>query len=100
MNNQLPLDELRFKKAALVLRALKHLLRQKILHLIYKRKTITVREIYTKLKLKQSVASQQLAVLRKAKFVTTRREGKHIYYALDYVRLEEVQNLTRELLKI
>ena len=51
------------KKAALVLRSLNHKLRQQILALIETEKRITVTEIYVRLRLEQSVASQHLAIL-------------------------------------
>ena len=63
---ELKIDVLTLKKAALVLRAVNHKLRQQILKLIHQKGRITVTEIYVKLRLEQSVASQHLAILRKA----------------------------------
>lgn len=85
------------KKAALVLRALNHKLRQQILSLIQTEKKITVTEIYVRMRLEQSVASQHLAILRRAGIVTTKREGKFIYYGINHKRLEEVGRLADEL---
>ena len=65
------IDYLRIKKAALVLRALNHKLRQLIIKTIHEHKRITVTELYVKLRLEQSVASQHLAILRKADIVST-----------------------------
>ena len=62
----LKVDLLEVKKAALVLRALNHKLRQQILKLIDESGKMTVTELYVKLRLEQSVASQHLAILRKA----------------------------------
>lgn len=95
--NQLNLNEQQFKKAALVIRAIKHPLRQKIMQLIHLRKSMTVTDIYVKLKLEQSVVSQQLAILRQTRFVTTARQGKQIYYAVNYQRLESVLKTVRAL---
>ncbi|GAA0272260.1 hypothetical protein GCM10009127_10730 [Alteraurantiacibacter aestuarii] len=39
----------------------------------------------------QPALSQQLAVLRKADLVTTRREAKQVYYALELEQLAQVQ---------
>src|SRR4051812_8323633 len=78
------------KKAALVLRAINHKLRQQILKLIDEHGRMTVTEIYVKLRLEQSVASQHLAILRKAGFVKTERDGKFIYYSVNNERLEEL----------
>jgi len=85
------------KKAAMVLRAINHKLRQQILKLIDENGKMTVTEIYVKLRLEQSVASQHLAILRKAGFVKTEREGKFIYYSVNTERLEELNKFVKEL---
>ena len=86
------------KKAALVLRALNHKLRQQLLKLIEEEKKITVTEIYVRLRLEQSVASQHLAILRKAGFVKTDRDGKFIYYSVNIDRMDEVNQFLLDLL--
>jgi len=85
------------KKAALVLRALNHKLRQQILTLIETEKKITVTEIYVRLRLEQSVASQHLAILRRAGIVTTQRDGKFIYYTVNYKRIDEINVVIEDL---
>ena len=85
------------KKAALVLRALNHKLRQQILALIETEKKITVTEIYVRMRLEQSVASQHLAILRRAGIVATQRDGKFIYYTVNYKRIEEINQFIQEL---
>ena len=85
------------KKAALVLRALNHKLRQQILMLIETEKKITVTEIYVRLRLEQSVASQHLAILRRAGIVTTQRDGKFIYYTVNYARIDEINRVVEDL---
>ena len=94
----LKIDLLNVKKAALILRAVNHKLRQQILKLIDEQGKITVTEIYVKLRLEQSVASQHLAILRKAGFVNTDREGKFIYYSVNTGRLEELNQFVDALL--
>ena len=94
----LKVELLNLKKAALILRAVNHKLRQQILKLVDEYTRITVTEIYTKLRLEQSVASQHLAVLRKAGFVTTIRDGKFIYYSVNPTRIEELNRFIEELL--
>ncbi len=96
--NSLKVDLLNVKKAALILRAVNHKLRQQILKLIDEQGKITVTEIYVKLRLEQSVASQHLAILRKAGFVNTDREGKFIYYSVNANRLEEMNQFIDSLL--
>ncbi len=85
------------KKAALVLRALNHKLRQQILTLIETEKKITVTEIYVRMRLEQSVASQHLAILRRAGIVTTQRDGKFIYYTVNYKRINEITKVVEDL---
>lgn len=85
------------KKAALVLRALNHKLRQQILALIETEKKITVTEIYVRMRLEQSVASQHLAILRKAGIVNTQRDGKFIYYTVNHKRIDEINQVVEDL---
>jgi DNA-binding transcriptional ArsR family regulator len=96
---ELKIDVFQLKKAALVLRAINHKLRQQILKLIHQNGQMTVTEIYVKLRLEQSVASQHLAILRKAGFVNTLRDGKFIYYSVNSDRLREVHQFSQDLLK-
>jgi DNA-binding transcriptional ArsR family regulator len=95
--NPIKLDLLALKKCAVILRALNHKLRQQILRLIADNGTITVTEIYVKLRLEQSVASQHLAILRKAGFVKTKRDGKFIYYAPNLPRIRQINQLTQSI---
>ena len=87
------------KKAALTLRALNHKLRQAIVDLINEKGKITVTEIYVKLRLEQSVASQHLAILRRANFVKTQRDGKFIHYSLNTEYIKHVVRLANEIIK-
>ncbi|MEO5650822.1 MAG: metalloregulator ArsR/SmtB family transcription factor [Ginsengibacter sp.] len=90
-------DYLRIKKAALVLRALNHKLRQQIIKTIHDHKRITVTELYVKLRLEQSVASQHLAILRKAEIVSTVREGKFIFYTINEERIHAINEFVKSL---
>ncbi|MFN8242778.1 MAG: metalloregulator ArsR/SmtB family transcription factor [Ferruginibacter sp.] len=96
-DSSINLDYQALKKAALVLRALNHKLRQQLLKLIEDEKRITVTEIYVRLRLEQSVASQHLAILRKAGIVSTERDGKFIFYSVNYKRLEEISAFVKDL---
>ncbi len=93
----IPMDLVGLKKAALILRAFNHALRQQILKLINNNERMTVTEIYIQLRLEQSVASQHLAILRKAGYVNTDRDGKFIYYSVNIARLEEVNSFIKDL---
>ena len=95
---ELKVDLLNVKKASLILRAINHKLRQQILKLIAEAGRITVTELYVKLRLEQSVASQHLAILRKAGFVKTERDGKFIYYSVNNSRLDDLNKFVESLL--
>jgi len=92
------LDLMNLKKAAVILRAVNHKLRQQMLRLLDEHKRLTVTELYIHLRLEQSVASQHLAILRRAGFVKTQRDGKFIYYMVNTERLSEVNRFIGELL--
>lgn len=96
--SNLTVELLNVKKAAIILRAINHKLRQIILKLIDEKGKITVTELYMHLRLEQSVASQHLAILRKSGFVKTERDGKFIYYSVNYKRLSELNKFVQELL--
>jgi len=78
------------KVASDLLRALAHPLRMKILAFIDKQKKINVNKIYNTLKLEQSITSQHLRILRQADLVETDREGKFIYYSVNYDKVKQV----------
>jgi len=78
------------KSATEVLRALAHPLRMKILSFIDKQKKINVNKIYNNLKLEQSITSQHLRILRNADLVETSRDGKFIFYSVNYDKIKSV----------
>ena len=91
------MDYHNLKKAALVLRALNHKLRQQIIKLIEDENKLTVTEIYVRMRLEQSVASQHLAILRLAGIVVTERDGKFIYYTINKKRIEDISKFVEDL---
>jgi DNA-binding transcriptional ArsR family regulator len=95
--HDMSLDYVELRKAALVLRAVNHKLRQKMLDLLGENNHMTVTEIYVKLRLEQSVASQHLAILRSAGVVKTERNGKFIYYSVNRSRVGQIFSLVEEL---
>jgi DNA-binding transcriptional ArsR family regulator len=90
---QIKLDYGKLRSSVLTLRAINHPLRRQMILFIEEKKKLTVTEIYVKLRLEQSVASQHLAILRKAGIVETEREGKFIYYSLNKKRIAEITDL-------
>lgn len=85
------------KRAALSLRAINHPLRKKLLELIDTKGKVPVTELYGKLKIEQSVCSQHLAILRRAHVVSTKRDGKKIYYSVNGTRISEIAALADKL---
>ena len=97
IQQELQIDTIQMRKAALVLRAINHPLRQQLLKIIHLAGKITVTEVYHKLRLEQSVASQQLGILRAAGLVITERKAKNIFYSVNYERLHYVHTITADL---
>lgn len=95
-DKEIHLDYLTLRKAALVLRAVNNKRRQRMIDLL-KNQTLTVTDIYILLRLEQSVASQHLAILRRAGVVATRRKGKNIFYSLNESRLSQLGILVQDL---
>jgi DNA-binding transcriptional ArsR family regulator len=96
-DKEVQLDYSDLRKAVLVLRALNHKLRQRVIDLLEDGETLTVTDIYIRLRLEQSVASQHLAILRRAGVVTTERQGKFIYYSINKNRLAQIGTLVEDL---
>src|SRR5450432_670705 len=106
LNTQEPVEETdnlpdidyhNIKKAAMVLRALNHKLRQQVIKTIHENKRLTVTQLYVKLRLEQSVASQHLAILRKAGIVSTQRDGKFIFYTINFSRIDSINGFVKNL---
>jgi DNA-binding transcriptional ArsR family regulator len=95
--SEIELNYADLRKAVLVLRAVNHKLRQRVIDLLEEHATMTVTDIYIKLRLEQSVASQHLAILRRAGVVLTERQGKFIYYSLNKDRLNQISTLVEEM---
>ncbi len=80
-----------------LLKAISHPRRLEIIHLL-RDQELPVTDIHTMLDLPQANISQHLTVLREAKIVITRREGKQIYYRLADLRVIKASDLLREYL--
>jgi ArsR family transcriptional regulator len=70
-----------------VLLAVSHHLRLKILKLIHEKKEVNVNVIYKALEIEQSITSSHLRMLRGVNAVIARRDGKKIYYSVNYSTL-------------
>lgn len=77
-------------KVDCILKAINHPLRLGIITLLEERKRVKVADIYKKLGLDQSATSLHLSILRHNNIVKTERDGRIIYYSLNYDRIAEV----------
>lgn len=76
-----------------VFQALSHPVRLEICKLLMSRQ-YSVGELCDTLDLKQYAVSQQLAVLRKAEIVATRRDARHIIYFLSNDKVRRILRVT------
>lgn len=96
---ELQIELIPLNKAVLTFRAVNNKIRLQILNILHEHSKMTVTSLYLKLRLDQSATSQHLAVLRKTGFVDTQRDGKCIYYSVNYKRLRELHHSAEQLLK-
>lgn len=73
-----------------VLHALAHPLRMRLVAFVRERGGASVQEICRELDVEQSLASQQLRILRQAGLARSRRDGKHVHYLVDEGRYRDV----------
>ena len=74
----------RVSKAWVIAHALAHPLRLRIINYIHSQRTTNVNSIYRTLEIEQSITSQHLRIMRVAGILEARREGKYVYYSIDY----------------
>jgi ArsR family transcriptional regulator, virulence genes transcriptional regulator len=86
-----------FELHAELLKALAHPRRLEIIHLL-RDQELPVGDIHTMLDLPQANISQHLMILRDASVVSTRRDGKQIYYSLSSKNIIQASDLLREVL--
>lgn len=98
LQTSLEIENPELKKAALIFRAVNHGLRQTILQYLHENGRVTVTAVYKKLNLEQPVASTHLAILRKTNLVVTQREGKYIFYSVNYQQLKHVHQIAERLI--
>ncbi|MBA3648598.1 MAG: helix-turn-helix transcriptional regulator [Chitinophagales bacterium] len=96
MAETLVLDYAQVKIGLSKIKALAHPLRLEIIGFIEKFGEINVNKIYRSLKLEQSITSQHLKILRSAELVKTRREGKKIFYSLNYPNIQQLTDIAQK----
>ena len=97
--NDLAIEAGDVKKAALLLRAINNSLRQEILEFIHLNSSVTVTQVHNKFNVEQSVASDHLGILKEAKLVVNERQGRFIFYSVNYKELNRIHSLITEILE-
>jgi DNA-binding transcriptional ArsR family regulator len=85
-NSQLNPENL--EKAARMLKAIAHPTRISIIGCLEDGQKLTVTEIHKQLKIEQATASHHLGILRDKGVLSSKREGKNIYYFLRHETLK------------
>lgn len=91
------IDPHKLKKAARRMRAVYNPLRRRIIRFLSTHGTTNVTEIHHSLDEEQSVVSFHLGILRRQNIVIDDRDGKNIYYRLNYESLEKISKIAHEL---
>ncbi|MCF8230957.1 MAG: metalloregulator ArsR/SmtB family transcription factor [Bacteroidales bacterium] len=87
---KLDLDVIKLEAAASKLRAIAHPMRIAIIDLLHENQKQSVTEIYKKLNIEQASASHHLNILKNKGVLTSKRDGKKIYYSLKNQTLTEI----------
>lgn len=86
-----PLPSLhQLQKIKLLLLALAHPHKRKIIDILMHKPSITVGELEALLDLEQAVVSQHLAVLRRYHILQSQKKGKQVFYALNIEKLKAI----------
>ncbi len=86
--NNLNIEEL--EKAASILKAISHPMRIAILNFLEDGKKMTVTEIHKRLNIEQSTTSHHLGILKNKGVLTSKRDGKNIFYFLKNNNLSKI----------
>lgn len=85
------------RKAGRVIRAIDHKFRQKILRILDEAGGQSVTFLYIILRCEQSVCSQHLAILRDVGLVLAERQGKLVYYSVNYEKIDLIKTVIAKL---
>lgn len=91
------LDYPKLREAVLTFRGVNHKLRQKMLDIMEANGRVSVTDIYIKCRIEQSMASQHLAILRRAGAVIAERDGKIMWYSVNTKRINQINKIAQEL---
>ena len=80
------------------LKALASEKRQEIIFLFLNRNEVTVNQVSELVGIGQSTASEQLAILKKAGLLSSRKEGKEVFYSTDRNKIMELLQSLNQIL--
>lgn len=86
----LDINPAKLEMAAGKLRAISHPMRIAIIDLLANSNKLSVTEIYEALDIEQATASHHLNILKNKNILTSKREGKKIYYTLRSLTLTDI----------
>lgn len=81
------------------LKALASEKRQEIMFLFLNKSEVTVNQVSELIGISQSTASEQLTILKKAGLLSSRKEGKTVFYFTDKNKIMELLQTLTQLLK-
>ncbi len=84
------IDLNKLEMAASKLRAMAHPMRIAIIDLLNDNEKMSVTQIYNRLKIEQASASHHLNILKNKGVLSSKRDGKKIYYSLKSHTLKEI----------
>lgn len=70
---------------------------KKVMNLLSKDGEMTVKSIAARLKISQDQASSVLMNLRKAQLVNYEQEGRFVYYSVNWIRVNQINEATAKL---
>ena len=86
--------------STILMKALAHPLRLRILEYIDSQGVINVNKIYNTLQIEQSVTSQHLRLLKLAGVVISRKDGKYVHYNINYPILQKAEKAVNNFLRL
>jgi len=80
-----------------ICRALRANTSEKIISILQSEKELSVTDIYIRARSEQPVISQNLRKLRDVGLLSSRKEGKNVYYSLNFHKMEKIISLIEQI---
>ncbi|MBK7147624.1 MAG: winged helix-turn-helix transcriptional regulator [Bacteroidetes bacterium] len=89
----------KLSKARLIIRAINHPLRQRIIEILMLGNKMKVGDLVKELNIQQPVVSQHLSALRKAQVIQVHKTGREAFYSLNPTVFSAISDLLQALYK-